>query len=146
MLDVSLTGAYYWFPRPTSAGYSWELVTCHDLDVWDAVSHREFWPAVLEHLATTWGKDPKVLYRRLFDHHTGLPRGRITHPKTGYVVIHGDDAPVGEWLQVVKVRFRLTKVTPCYSEHERMIGGDPAAVQQALGVNLGLTRPEASLQ
>ena len=136
-----LTGAYYWCPRPSSGGFSWELVTCHDLDIWDAVSHREFWPAVLDYLAKTWGKDPNVLYRRLFDHHTGLPRGRITHPKSGYVVIHGDDAPVIDWLVQVKQKYRLTEVTLCYTEHERMIGDDPVAVQKVLGLNLGLVEP-----
>lgn len=139
MINISLTGAYYWCPHPISGGVAWSLVTCHDLEIWDAVSHREFWPAVLEHLAKTWDKDTNVLYRRLFDHHTGLPRGRITHPKSGYVLIHGDDAPVPNWLELIKERFRLTEVTPLYTEHERMIGDDPIAVEKILGTSLGLT-------
>jgi hypothetical protein len=140
MIDISLTGAYYWCPRPTSDGVTWDLVTCHDLKVWDAISHREFWPAVLEHLAKIWGKDPNLFYRQLFDHHTGLPRGRITHPKTGYVLIHGNDAPLDGWLQLVKERFRLTEFTPLYTEHEGMLGDDPVAVEKTLGINLGLTK------
>ena len=137
-----LTGAYYWVPRPGPDCQVWGLVTCHDLNVWDGVSHGEFWPFVLEHLAAAWGKDAKVLKRLLRDHHTGLPRGRIVHPQSGYVVIHGDDAPVKSWLKQVKARFQLTKVkvTPEYTEHERMIGDDPQAVQEALGVPLGLIR------
>jgi hypothetical protein len=135
MINLSLTGAYYWCPRPTPVGVTWELVTCHDLDVWDAVSHREFWPAVLEYLARLWGKDPKLFYRRLFDHHTGLPRGRITHPKSGYIVIHGDDAPVIDWLVLVKQKFRLAEVTPLYTEHEKMLGDDPQAVEDVLGIS-----------
>ena len=83
-------------------------MTCHDLGVWDGVSHREAWLYVLEHLATVWGKDVEVLKTRLREHHTGLPRGRITRPKTGYLVIHGGDAPIENWLKLVKVHFRLT--------------------------------------
>lgn len=136
-----LTGAYFWVPRPAPDGLAWNLTTCHDLGAWDGVSHREFWPYVLEHLAAVWDKDPVVLKHRLRDHHTGLPRGRITHTKSGYVIIHGDDAPVANWLKFVKVRFRLTQgnVTPEFTEHERMIGDDPRAVEKALGVSLGFT-------
>jgi hypothetical protein len=46
-----LTGAYYWTPRPVPRGVTWELVACQDFGVWDGVSHREFWPYVLKHLA-----------------------------------------------------------------------------------------------
>ena len=138
----ALTGAYYWVPEPRPNGHSWNLVTCQDLGVWDGVSHREFWPSVLKHLAVAWGKDAKLLKRRLHNHHTGLPRGRVTHRKSGYVVIHGDDAPsaVANWLEVVKVRFRLigVKVTPEFTEHEKMLGDDPKAVQAALGISLDL--------
>ena len=96
----ALTGAYYWCPHPLPEGLICNLVTCHDVNVWDGISHREFWSYVLEHLAVAWGKDAKALKRRLRDHHTGLPRGRVTHPKSGYIVIHGDDAPVAvpDWL------------------------------------------------
>ena len=90
---------------------------------------------MLEHLATIWGKDPNDLYRRLFDHHTGLPRGRITHPQTGYVLIHGDDAPVDNSLELIKERFRLTELTLLYTEHERMVRDDPLAVEAVLGIS-----------
>lgn len=76
----------------------------------------------------------------MHDHHTGLPRGRIVHPKKGYVVIHGDDAPVPNWLELVKTQFRLAgvKVTPEFTEHEKMLADDPKAVQAALGISLHL--------
>jgi hypothetical protein len=97
---------------------------------------------VLKYLAVAWGKDAKLLDRLLHDHHTGLPRGRIVHPKAGYVVIHGDDAPatVPGWLDLVKARFRLTgvKVTSEFTEHERMLADDPKAVQTALGIFLDM--------
>jgi len=135
-----LTGAYFWFPRPGPDGPVWDLKTCHDLGVWDGVSHREFWPHVLVVLAAHWGKDVGALKRALRDHHTGLPRGRIARPESCYVLIHGDDAPVTNWMRLVKARFQLTgiKVTPEFTEHEKMIGHDPLAVQIALGVNLHL--------
>jgi hypothetical protein len=119
---------------------AWELVTCHDLVVWDGVSHRELWPYVLTQLAVVWGKDAKLLKRRLHDHHTGLPRGRVAHPKSGYVVIHGDDAPVSNWLELVKARFGLIgiKVTPEFTEHEKMLADDPEVVQAVLGISLNL--------
>lgn len=140
--EAPLVGAYYWFPRPVLGGVTWELIACHDLGVCDGVSHREFWPSVLQHLAVAWGKDAKLLKRRLLNHHTGLPRGRIVHPKSGYVVIHGDDAPaiVSNWLETVKAQFRLAgvEVTPEFGEHEKMLADDPKAVQAALGISLDL--------
>lgn len=129
-------------PRPLAEGVSWKLTTCHDLGIRDGISHRGFWPYVLEHLAAAWGKDAKALKRILHGHHTGLPRGRVTHPKSGYVVIHGDDAPeaVPDWSDLVKARFRLTevKVTLEFTEHEKMLADDPKAVQAALGGFLDL--------
>ncbi len=138
--SVPLAGGYYWCPLPTSAGHTWELVTCHDLKVWDAISHRELWPYVLEYLAAAWGKDAEVLKRRLGDNYTGLPRGRITHPTSGYLIAHGEDAPVRDWLSIVKQRFRLNRVKPLSDDHERMLREDLKAVEDALGVILGLDR------
>lgn len=141
-----LTGAYYWVPRPEQGGIAWDLVTCHDLEAWEAIPHREFRPLILEVLAKNWNKDLRTLILRLHDHHTGLPRGRITHPKSGHVVIHGDDSPVPDWLELVQERFRLTQITLCYTEHEGMSGDDPEAVEQVLEIQLGLTRPEATFE
>ena len=138
-----LTGAYFWFPSPAPAGLKWELITCHDLGVWDGVSHREFWPYVVEQLAASWGQDAVSLKLRLGDHHTGLPRGRITHPKPGYIILHGHNAPVEDWLSRIIHRFRLgdVEVEPVGTEHEGISPGDLAAVQEALGISLGLDRP-----
>ena len=134
-----LTGAYFWLPRPRRGGVAWELVTCHDLRVHDGISHREFWPVVLQSLANRWRKDPRTL-AHLRGHYNGLPRGRITHPNSAYIVIHGDDAPVSDWLELVKVRFQLTgvEVIPEYTEYETMLDEDHEAVQSALGVDLEL--------
>ena len=140
---MPLTGAYYWFPKPHPDGLTWELITCQDLSVWDGVSHREFWPYVVEYLAAAWGKDAVSLKSQLGDHHTGLPRGRITHPKPGYLVIHGHNAPVADWLSRIIHRFQLgeVEVEPVGTEHESMDRRDLVAVQEALGASLGLHPP-----
>ncbi len=135
-----LTGAYYWVPRPDGNGVFWDLVTCHDLDTWAGISHREFWPLILEVLAERWGKNVQDLIHQLHDHHAGLPRGRVTHPQSGYVVINGDDTGLPGWLELVKSRFGLdgVEVTPDFTEHEheQMLTDDLLAVQASLGVPL----------
>ncbi len=131
-------GAYYWLPKPEGVGLAWDIIICHDLGAWDGISHRDFWPSVLEHVASTWGKDAKVLIHRLRDQYAGFPRGRVTHPKSGYLIIHGNDAPVTDSLDRIKERFRLTdvKVTPLYDDHERVLRDDLRVVQDALGIPL----------
>jgi hypothetical protein len=141
--QVPLTGAYFWFPRPAPTGLEWELVTCHDLKIWSGISHRDFWPHVVEHLAAAWGRDAEPLKRRLGDHHTGLPRGRINHPRPGYILLHGGDSPLADWLSRIIHRFRLgdVAVEVVGTEHESMDRRDLAAVEEALGVSPGLDRP-----
>jgi hypothetical protein len=138
-----LTGAYYWVPHAHQDGPTWELITCHDLKVWHGVSHREFWPHVVEQLAAAWGKDAGPLKHRLGDHHTGLPRGRINYPRPGYILLHGDDAPVTDWLSQITDRFHLrdVEVELVATEHESVDRRDLAAVEEALGVFLGLDLP-----
>jgi hypothetical protein len=51
----ALTDANYWSRRPGAVGLNWDLITCHDLGVWDGISYRKSWSFVLEHLATAWG-------------------------------------------------------------------------------------------
>jgi hypothetical protein len=98
----------------------------------------------LEYPAVAWGKDAKLLNRRLRDHHTGLPRGRIVHPKVAYVVIHSDDAPaaVPDWLNLVKARCPVPthrgRSQSEFTEHEKILADDPNAVQAALGISLYL--------
>ncbi len=139
--QIPLTGAYYWVPRPSGAEIDWDLLTCHDLGIWDGVSHREAWPYVLEHLAVLWGRDARGLKRRLKDHYTGLPRGRVTHPKAGFFIFHGKDAPsVPDWLDQVQSWFHLTDMNSraIFDEHERMLRDDLRAMEKALGISLGL--------
>jgi len=138
-----LTGAFYWLPSPAPSGpSSWALLTCHDLGKWDGISHREFWPSVLEHLAPAWGKDPAPFKRRLGDHYYALPRGRITRPNGNYLILHGNDAPVPAWQTIVSDRFRLhgLQVKTPWDEHERTLSEDVLALEDVLGVSLGLPK------
>jgi hypothetical protein len=136
----SLTGAYFWVPRPKSDCIACDLVTCHDLEAWEAISHREFRPLILEVLAKNWTQDLRTMTHQLYDHYTGLPHGRIAHRKPGSLVIHGDDAPMANWLELVKGRFRLSAVSTFseYTEREQMLAKDLKAVQEPLGNSLNL--------
>ena len=136
------TGAFYWTPTREPAGRtSWRLLTCHDLRRCDGISHRELWPSVLDHLAAAWGRDSAMLRRRLTEHYYALPRGRVTRPRGGYLILHGNDAPAGvEWQAAVVERFGLAGLplgTP-WDEHERTLREDAIAFEAAFGVDLGL--------
>jgi hypothetical protein len=137
-----LTGAYHRFSRPAPEDPAWNLVTCHDLRVRDGISHREFWPHVVQRSAAAWGGDAEPLIHRLADHQKGLPRSRINHPRPGYLNIQGNDAPVADWLPRVIHRYRLSdaEVKSEYTEHERMARRQLNALQDALGSSLGLDR------
>jgi hypothetical protein len=134
-----LDGAYYWLPVPiASTSIRWDLITCHDLGVWDGVSHREFWPSVLAHLAPTWGKTPEALRGLLGDHYYGLPRGRVSRPKGRYLLLHGKDSPVPDWEDRIIDRFCLAgrRVTVLHDEHETMIPGHRRLVEELLGIRI----------
>lgn len=137
---LPLDGAFYWLPAPnTNGSISWGLLTCHDLRLWDGVSHREMWPHVLHHLAGLWGKAPVPFRRRLVDHYYALPRGRVTRPEGNYLILHGNDAPpVPAWREIVVNRFQLhgLPVRAPWDEHERTLGEDVIALEEALGVSL----------
>lgn len=135
-----LTGAYYWVPSPAPEGVAWSLTTCHDLEIWDGISHREFWPHILEILADAWNKDAEALKRRLRDHHTGLPRGRVVHAKPDHAILHDNEAPAADWVEQVKSRFRLPEIPALVEYHalEKMSRDDFREVQKALGVSLPL--------
>ena len=133
-------GAYYWLPRPGGPGPTWDLITCHDLGRGAAVGHAALWPVVAGRLAEAWGRTPATLARRLRDHHAGLPRGRVTRVRGVSLVHHGGDAPSPGGLDEIEARFGLRgrPVRRLLDDHERMLAGDPEAVQAAIGIDLGL--------
>jgi hypothetical protein len=134
------TGAYYWVPVPTDPGHHWVVYTSQGAGLDPDVGHTELWLSVLDRLAIAWGKDRASLRRRLQDRYAGLPRGRVTHPSRPYLILHGRDAPLIRWRSVVAELFDLPpgRIRSLYDEHERMIAGDPEAVERALGTDLGL--------
>ncbi len=140
-----LTGAYFWVPRPMSGGVGWELVTCHDLGVPDSASHREFWPSVVDRLAALWGREPSEFQQRLRDYYYGLPRGRVTNPKSGCVILRGGDAPSADGLILVRVGFRLSGVDArtFFVDDEQTRAMDVRAVEAALGLSLDLGLTDA---
>jgi hypothetical protein len=58
----------------------------------------------------------------------------VTRPGRGYLVLHGDDAPVLDWEVCVVRRFHLegSRFTVVYDEHERMLSGDPHEIESTL--------------
>ena len=72
----------------------------------------------------------------------GLACSSIVEPKSGYLLIHGDDAPIAmpDCLPLVKGRFQLpgVNITPEFTEHEKSLVKDPKNVQAVLGISLDL--------
>jgi hypothetical protein len=117
----ALTGGYFWFPAPGDGQVEWSVLTCHDLGFSAGESHSDMWPSVIDRLASAWGREVAPLRNRLELCCYGLPRGRLTQPGGRFLLLHGDDAPVSDWLARVLRRFQLNRrsVRLSYSEHER---------------------------
>jgi hypothetical protein len=141
------TGSYYRVPVPADPGLHWVVYTSRDAGLDPDVGHTELWLFVLDRLAIAWAQDRSLLRRPLEDRYAGLPRGRVTRPSRSYLILHGRDAPLIEWLTVVASRFDLPpgRTRILYDEHERMIAGDPDAAERVLGVDLGLRGIETAL-
>ncbi len=137
-----LVGGYYWFPAPEADGLTWSVLNCHDLGFGPDVGHVELWPALLDRLGAAWARQAGPLRSRLGDRYTGLPRGRVTRPRSQYMILHGDDAPIADWTCRVLESFGLTGRPHrfLFDEHERMLPGDPQRLEVALGRPLGLVR------
>ena len=130
-----LTGAYYWVPMLPLRSLGWRVLTCHDVGEDDDQSHFEIWPRVITHLSEIWGRDPKAMKRHLEKHCYGLPRGRVTHPVSVYLILHGDDSPIPDWKEPVMQKFNIPRhrVKPLFDEHERTLPGDVRSVRRVLG-------------
>lgn len=142
------SGAYWWLPTPDG---QWELDVYYDSDFRGDTMHDRMWRKyVVERLAILWDKDLIKLGRAIGNKYAGLPRGRVGKAMGRYVLSHGGDAPIANGLRKVISAFNLTallksnnnsvhdRVHVSEDEHEHMLFGDPEAVQQALGVDLGL--------
>lgn len=139
-------GGYYWFPAPAGDAVAWSVLTCHDLGQGPEEGHSEMWPSVIDRLATAWGRDALRLGRLLAEHCYGLPRGRVTRPGRRFLVLHGDDAPVGDWPGRVAGRFGLDRrsLRLLLDEHERTFTQDRRAVSEELGIPIGPPGPEGT--
>ena len=102
------------------------------------------WPSVIDRLATAWVRDVVRLRKLLAGHCYGFPRGRVTRPDRRFLLLHGHDAPIADWLGLVVERFDLDrrKVRLLFDEHERTFTGDRRAVNAEFGLSVGRTRPE----
>jgi hypothetical protein len=101
-------------------------------------------PSVIDRLAAAWGRYPVQLRRRLAKRCYGLPRGRVTRPGRLYLLLHGADAPVANWLGRVVRRFRLDRhsLKLLSDEHEQTFTGDRRAVNDEFGLSVGCPRTE----
>jgi hypothetical protein len=126
----AMAGGYYWFPVPEVPSPSWTVLTCHELGCDADVGHPRLWPLVLDRLAQAWQRDAGLLMKRLRDHYTGLPRGRVTRPDKVYFVLHGGDSPIATWEEAVIRSFNLhgRRVKPIFDEHEQQLPYDVKAV------------------
>lgn len=139
-----LTGGYFWFPTQAGDKIAWSVLTCHDLGFGPGDGHFEMWPALVDHLARTWGREPGLLLDRLENCWYGLLRGRINRTDGRLVLLHGDDAPVANGLERVVERFRLDgrPVEFQISEHHETVPKHRRAVNDEFGLSIGRPRTE----
>ena len=137
--SVSLTGGYYWFPTSVTGSMTWQVLTCHELGCDADVGHVDLWTLVIDHLATAWRRDGRLIKKYLKNNYTGLPRGRVTQAQNRFMIFHGKDAPVPDWVPMVVRKFDLNRrsVRVLFDEHERMLPEDRRRVNEVLGLKLG---------
>jgi hypothetical protein len=94
------------------------------------------WRLVIERLATAWRRDVQALRKHLKTNCYGLPRGRVARPEKRFLILHGRDAPVKEWLPIVLRKFDLERrsVKVLFDEHEVMFTSDRLKVREILGL------------
>ena len=121
-----MTGGYYWFPTPAIGSVTWQVLTCHELGCDAEVGHVDLWTLVIDRLATVWRRDGRLIKKHLKNNYTGLPRGRLTHVKNQFMIFHGKDSPVSDWVPMVVRKFDLNRrsVRVLFDEHERMLPED----------------------
>lgn len=140
-----LTGGYYWFPTQAGDTIDWSVLTCHDLGFGPGDGHYEMWRTALDRLARTWGREPGLLLDTLEDCWYGLPRGRINRSGGRFLLLHGDDAPVADWLPMVAERFNLDvrAIEIQFSEHHETVTEHRRAVNDEFGLSIDRPRTDA---
>jgi hypothetical protein len=100
------------------------------------------WRLVIERLATGWGRDVQALRKHLKTNCYGLPRGRVARPEKRFLILHGRDAPMKEWLPIVLQKFDLERrsVKVLFDEHEVMFTSDRRKIREILGLEERHTR------
>jgi hypothetical protein len=66
---------------------------------------------------------------------SSLARGRLTRPDRLYLILHGNDSPIGAWKQAVIRGFNLQgqRVRPIFDEHEQQLPDDALVVAKIFG-------------
>jgi hypothetical protein len=139
-----MASGYYWFPVLALPAPTWTVLTCHELGCDADVGHARLSPLVLVRLAQAWPRDAGLLRKRLNDHYTGVPRGRVARCGKVYWVSHGGDSPIGAWEEAVIRSFNLQgrAVRPAFDEHELQLPYDVRAVARLLGSSRTLAERE----
>ena len=68
----------------------------------------------------------------------------MTRPERRTLVLHGDDAPMADWLERVVDRFDLDRrsIRLLFDEHEQTFTQDRRAVNAEFGLSIGPSRHE----
>lgn len=143
---TSLTGAYYWVPRPDCRDtIEWRV---HEFyDTWGySTGHVDIWKHVQDSLRWYWGKSVQAV------DYASLPRGRVCRSrlrsaagtKTVFAIYHGNDSPIGrQGLRAVREAFNLGRDAPAFfDEHEQMIIGQPDHLSRTIDFDLRLKKIE----
>jgi hypothetical protein len=145
---TELTGGYYWFPIPANDSVAWQVLTCHELGCDADVGHVDLWTVVIDRLASAWRRDRRLIRKSLKNNYTGLPRGRVTEVKNKFMIFHGNDSPVPDWVPMVVRKFDLNRrsVKVLFDEHERMLPEDRSRVNEGSGLTAGLDGTDRGYQ
>ena len=93
------TGIYWWCPTKND----WRLAVFFDEEFGNPW-HKEIWE---KWCATILGLDDVRVPSEVAEAYHGLPRGRVSLGRGVYVILHGNDTPIKNGLELVAKRFNL---------------------------------------
>jgi hypothetical protein len=72
----------------------------------------------------------------------------VTEVKNKFMIFHGNDSPVPDWVPMVVRMFNLNRrsVRVLFDEHERMLPDDRSRVNEGLGLTAGLDGTDRGYQ